>query len=60
MEVEAESVAYVISRRYGMEPESLFSYIDGWAMGDKEKVRKTADAVIKATDNILKKIKRFK
>lgn len=60
MEVEAESVAYVISRRYGMEPESSFSYIDGWAMGDKEKVRKTADAVIKATDNILKKIKRFK
>lgn len=60
MEVEAESVAYVIGRRYGMEPQSSFSYIDGWAMGDKEKVRKTADAVIKATDSILKKIKRFK
>lgn len=60
MEVEAESVSYVISRRYGMEPESSFSYIDGWAMGDKEKVRKTADSVIKATDSILKKIKRFK
>ena len=60
MEVEAESVSYVISRRYGMEPDSSFSYIDGWAMGDKEKVRKTADSVIKATDSILKKIKRFK
>lgn len=60
MEVEAESVSYVISRRYGMEPDSSFSYIDGWAMGDKEKVRKTADAVIKAADSILKKIKRFK
>lgn len=60
MEVEAESVSYVISRRYGMEPDSAFSYIDGWAMGDKERVRKTADAVIKATDNILKKIGRFK
>jgi hypothetical protein len=59
MEVEAESVSYVISRRYGMEPDSSFSYIDGWAMGDKEKVRKTADAVIKATDRILKKITRF-
>lgn len=60
MEVEAESVSYVISRRYGMEPpESSFSYIDGWAMGDKEKVRKTADAVVKATDRILKGIKRF-
>ena len=60
MEVEAESVAYVIARRYGMEPDSAFAYIDGWAMGDKEKVRKTADAVIKASDSILKKIKRFK
>ena len=59
MEVEAESVSYVISRRYGMEPDSSFSYIDGWAMGDKEKIRKTADAVIKATDRILKKIQRF-
>lgn len=60
MEVEAESVSYVISRRYGMaQPDSAFAYIDGWAMGDKEKVRKTADAVIKASDRILNKITRF-
>ncbi len=60
MEVEAESVSYVISRRYGMAQAWSFGYIDGWAMGDTEKVRKTADVVVKAADRILKNIPRFK
>jgi hypothetical protein len=59
MEVEAESVSYVIARRYGIKPDSAFAYIDGWAMGDTEKVRKTADTVSKAADRILKNIPRF-
>ncbi len=60
MEVEAESVSYVVSRRYGMDaPSFSFAYIDGWAQGDSEKVRRTADAVVKASDRILSRIKRF-
>lgn len=60
MEVEAESVSYVVSRRYGLDaPSFSFSYIDGWAQGDSEKVRRTADAVVKASDRILGRIKRF-
>lgn len=59
MEVEAQSVSYVVGRRYGLTDNNSFSYIDGWAKGDKEKVRKTAEAVIKATDRIIGRIKRF-
>lgn len=60
MEVEAQSVSYVVGRRYGLTDNNSFSYIDGWARGDKEKVRKTAEAVIKATDRIIGRIKQFR
>lgn len=54
MEIEAESVAYVIGRHFGLNPAgSSFSYIDGWAKGDKEKVRKTGERVVKACGAIL-------
>lgn len=54
MEVEAESVAYVIGRHYGLNPGgSAFAYIDGWAHGDKEKVRQTAERVNKACKTII-------
>jgi hypothetical protein len=54
MEIEAESVAYVIGRHFGLNPGgSSFSYIDGWAKGDKEKVRKTGEHVVKACGAIL-------
>lgn len=57
MEVEAESVAYVIGRRFGLTPGgSAFAYIDNWAKGDKKKVAETADRVVKAADAILSRI----
>lgn len=63
MEVEAESVGYGISRRYGLVEKgssaSSFGYIDGWARGNPDQVHKTATAVCKATDRIIGRIKRF-
>ena len=57
MEVEAESVAYVIGRHYGLNPgDSAFAYIDGWAKGDVKKVQSTAERVLKSADSILKRI----
>lgn len=57
MEVEAESVAYVIGRRYGLNPGgTAFAYIDSWAKGDKKKVADTAERVVKAADAILSRI----
>jgi len=50
MEVEAESVAYIVGKHWGLGDagDYSFGYIDGWARGDPEKVKKTAEAVIKA------------
>lgn len=57
MEVEAESVAYIIGRRYGLNPGgTAFAYIDSWAKGDKKKVADTAERVVKAADAILSRI----
>lgn len=51
MEVEAESVGYIVSRHYGMSEQdagkSTFGYVDSWAHGDVEKIRKTGEAVSK-------------
>lgn len=56
MEVEAESVAYVIGRHYGLTPSgSAFPYIDGWAKGDPKKVQQTAERVVKAAKSIIGK-----
>lgn len=56
MEVEAESVAYVIARRYGYQPSKPFTYIDGWAKGNPALVKSTATAVCAASGRILSKI----
>ena len=57
MEVEAESVSYVVGRHYGLSPgPSAFSYIDGWANGDRKKVRDTAEAVVAASRRILDRV----
>jgi hypothetical protein len=55
MEVEADSTAYVIGRAYGMDDigDTTFAYIDGWAHGDRDKVRKTAANVCAATKTVL-------
>jgi hypothetical protein len=57
MEVEAESTAYVISRHFGLNPAGWsFGYIDDWARGDQEKVRKSGERVTKACKEILSKV----
>lgn len=58
MEVEADSAAYVISRAYGLDDigDSSFSYIDGWAHGDRDKVRTTASKVCGATKTMLERL----
>lgn len=56
MEVEAESVAYVIARRYGYQPSKPFTYIDGWAKGNPALVKSTATSVCAASQRILSKI----
>lgn len=55
MEIEAESVAYVLARHNGIpEPgQATFGYIAGWARGDKKKVRATADRVLTAIRTLL-------
>jgi len=55
MEVEAESTAYVISRHYGIAEagQANFGYIDGWARGDKDRVKATATKVVTATKKVL-------
>lgn len=54
MEVEAESVAYVIGRHYGLKASgSAFPYIANWAQGDTKKVKATAADVNKACKEIL-------
>ena len=55
MEVEAESVAYVLGRHYGMDSigAKSFEYVDAWAQGDAEKVRATATTVIAGVKTVL-------
>lgn len=52
-EVEAEATAWVIGKHYGLESKESFSYIDGWAHGDTEKITKSAERVGKACDTFL-------
>ena len=56
MEIEADSVSYMIRRNFGMEgmPESI-GYIDGWAKGNQDKVRSTAERVGRVFRDIMKK-----
>ncbi|MDA8359044.1 MAG: ArdC-like ssDNA-binding domain-containing protein [Actinomycetota bacterium] len=55
MEVEAESVAYIVSRHWGLDEVggASFNYIDSWALGDAERVKRTATAVLKGARALL-------
>ena len=53
-EVEAESVAYVVTAAAGLDTSGYtFAYVAGWAGGDVAKVRQAADTVTKAARTIL-------
>ena len=54
LEVEAESVAYLVCKELGLASDSYsFGYVTSWARGDAEIVRKTADKVIRTAREIL-------
>lgn len=55
MEIEAESVAYVLARHHGITDagDNSFGYIANWARGDSTKVRNTAERVLSAVRAIL-------
>lgn len=55
MEIEAESVAYVLARHHGITDagDNSFSYIANWARGNTTKVRNTAERVLSAARAIL-------
>jgi len=55
MEVEAESVAYIVGKSWGLDEAGSYSfgYIDSWAHGDAKKVRATANAVVKGARILL-------
>lgn len=53
-EVEAESVAYMVAARHGMDTgEYTFPYVAGWASGNPDAVLDTAAAVQSAAQHIL-------
>lgn len=60
MEVEAESVGYVLARHYGFEEnegqKNSFAYVDTWAHGNPDAVRATAEKVGKTVGQILDQI----
>ena len=56
-EVEADSVAYVLGRRFGMPGgRDNFRYIDSWARGDKDRVKATAQAVVRGARKIIDRL----
>jgi hypothetical protein len=56
-EVEADSVAYVLGRRFGMPcGRDSFRYIDSWAQGDKDRVKATAQAVVAGARKIIDRL----
>ena len=53
-EVEAESVAFLVCQAAGLPTDGYsFPYVAGWAGGEADKVRDTADAAIKTARTIL-------
>lgn len=53
-EVEAESVTYVLGRRYGIPgADSSFAYLAGWAHGETDKLKAAANNVLAAARTIL-------
>ena len=53
-ELEAESASYVASKMLGLDSEGYsIGYLTGWAQGDPEAVRATAERVLKAAHKII-------
>ncbi|WP_329955134.1 hypothetical protein [Rhodococcoides fascians] len=53
MEVEAESVAYVLAGLHGLDTSAYsVGYIAGWADGDTETIIDTAQTVLKAVHEL--------
>ncbi len=53
-EVEAESVAYLLSQTIGLDSQSYsIPYVTGWAGGDAELVQSTAEAVLTTTKRLV-------
>gem|GEM_PF-3843796 len=55
-EVEAESVAYIVGRYFGMADAGSFNYVAHWAGGNPEIVRKTAERVVQAAKGVLNQL----
>lgn len=55
MEVEAESIAYVLCRANGMQTvgDTAGTYIKGWSLRDPEALRKSGETVANATKALL-------
>lgn len=55
MEVAAESVSYVLARRYGLDTagDYSFGYIAHWSGGDVQRARRNADTVLATVRAIL-------
>lgn len=53
-EIEAESTAYVVSKRLGLDTSDYsFKYVSGWSGFDAEAVRQTGERVVKAAETML-------
>jgi len=56
-EVEAESVAYIVTAAAGMDPAGYtFAYVAHWAGGDLATVRQAAETVTKAAHSVLRQL----
>jgi hypothetical protein len=54
-EVEAESVAFVLGARFGLDTSDYsLDYIAGWATADPKAVETTASRVVKASQSAMK------
>lgn len=59
IEVEAETVAYAISRDYGLETGNrAFAYLAGWSQGDENKISETMGNVSKGLRSYYEKLEK--
>lgn len=60
MEVEAESIAYAISRDYGLQTDTAsFAYIKSWAKNDPQKVSSTFNNVSKGISKYYERLEKL-
>jgi hypothetical protein len=52
-EVEAEAVAYVVGRYFGLDVENSRFYLAGWAGADTGEIRERMDAISRAAEAII-------